>query len=69
VLTCHNLDKFDFFLIFIDIFYFGFIEREPGKMKKNIRLGLGGLPYCRLTNGVADTRIILSITGSSCECS
>jgi len=54
-------------LIFIDIFYFRFIEREPGKMKKNIRLGLGGLPYCRLTNGVADARMILNIIGSRSE--
>jgi len=54
-------------LIFIDIFYFGFIEREPGKMKKNIKMELGGLPYCRLTNGVADARMKLGTTGSRSE--
>ena len=54
-------------LIFIDIFYSEFIEREPGKMKKNIKMELGGLPYCRLTNGVADARMILNATGSRIE--
>jgi len=54
-------------VIFIDIFYFEFIERELGKMKKNIKMELGGLPYCRLTNGVADARMILNATGSRIE--
>jgi len=34
---------------------------------KNIRLWLGGLPYCRLTGGVADARMKLGTTGSRRE--
>jgi len=57
-------------LIFIDIFCFEFIEREPGKMKINMmkyKIVVGRMTYCRLTDGVADARMKLSITGSRIE--
>ena len=70
VLTCHNLNKFDYCWFLLIYFISDLLKEVQEKWRKiwwNIRLGLGGLPYCRLTIDVADARMILNTTGSRIE--